>query len=406
MSTKELKLDLKDSDANSDNNRSDEQQMVATIRRSRSVPVCKALISDTARMKRLLRFAKHSNPNDEEVFRKTYEEDEGYASKTSSAEEQMSKAAGEYQLHVIGTRSGQMEGTDAVLSNNLLMVNQKYARFSYTHEKYQSIPNTPRLLGAGILEPYKNNMGHTSRHNESGHLYNYRDRREVTLHNIQDIRPTSIVLKKISMQNSCSEADLESMEKIPEWNQACAIDFKPTATPRKLKLDEASKREQYPIHNTSPELKFGVKTRISATKVPYKSVSDSGRKSLRRSDTYVHDVAPRGVPEVDNQPTLALPLGELIPAMDRSIRNNQTPRNSGVNPSDATPTESNGSGAENTNNKNLIRQKKGGDADYTFPSNETKHALLKSSTDLLGRTIGQVRWLTSHDVTLISPKVT
>ncbi|KAL5016489.1 hypothetical protein ScPMuIL_006078 [Solemya velum] len=206
----DLRLELND-DEKTENDMLD-AQATGALRRSRSVPVCKSLMSDTARLKRLLRFAKHTNTNEEENgIKKGFDEDEGYASKTSSAEDQLSKTTDGYELHVIGTRPG---------------------------------------LGAA----------------EGRILFS-------------------------------------------------------------------------------------------------------------------------GTADADSQQGLALPLGELIPAMDRSMKNTpRSPRGGNLN---SAPTGLNDSGGENSTDKNTPQQRKDGDVEYTFPSSETKHALLKSSTDLLGRTIGQ-----------------
>lgn len=291
-------------------------------KRSRSVPV--PYIPDRSEQnpsfRRLLYYARKYGSKDEPVE----EEDEGYGSKTPSAEDKDVTSLFE-GFSAQGFRESSVD------NNGNAEKGKKFAKFLYTHQ----IPRATSLFEESEDER-ANRFGRPSlKYYKTGYVEekdNLFVRRMLTrshtsvgqyesssFHNIEDMKP-AIVPRKITIQNA-QEDDTTPRGEQP----TAAIEKKTFYEPHKTIVKQnafaqsQSDRPQYPVNCTSPEFKFAHLTQRPTSKKQQRdsNPSSSMRKGLTDS------AKKRRTPNFElfrAHTSVCMPLGDLLPAVDRSLK--------------------------------------------------------------------------------------
>lgn len=291
-------------------------------KRSRSVPV--PFIPDRSEQgpsfRRLLYYARKYGSKDGPVE----EEDEGYGSKTPSAEDK--------DVTSLFEGFSAQSFREASLDNNGHMEKgKKFAKFLYTHQ----IPRATSLFEESEDER-TNRFGRQSlKYYKTGYVEEKESlfvRRMLTrshtsvgqyesssFHNIEDMKP-AIVPRKITIQNAQED------ETTPRGEQPAApLEKKTFYEPHKTVVKQnafaqsQSDRPQYPVNCTSPEFKFAHLPQRPTSKKQQRDANPSSntRKGLTES------AKKRRTPSFElfrAHTSVCMPLGDLLPAVDRSLK--------------------------------------------------------------------------------------
>ncbi|XP_061197793.1 uncharacterized protein LOC133205905 isoform X2 [Saccostrea echinata] len=291
------------------------------LKRSKSVPVhyMPERPENAPSFRRLLYYARKYGSNDDGVLD---EEDEGYGSKTPSAEDKDVTS-------LFDGFSGRRFLENSLDSNG--NGERKFAKFSYTHQ----IPKATSLFEESEDEKTRKNSERDIRCYKTGYIEE-RDKSTVrkllnrshtsighyessTFCAIEDLKP-AIVLRKITIQNA-QEDNASSCEQ-PNVQTEKKTFYEPhkTIVRQNSFAQSQSDRAQYPVYCTSPEFKFShlPQQRPSSKKQPReRNPSANGKKSKMESAR-----KPR-TPNLDlyrAHTSVCMPIGDLLPAVDRSLR--------------------------------------------------------------------------------------
>lgn len=291
-------------------------------KRSRSVPV--PFIPDRSEQgpsfRRLLYYARKYGSKDNPVE----EEDEGYGSKTPSAEDKDVTSLFE-GFSAQGFREASLD------NNGHMEKGKKFAKFLYTHQSpratslfEESEDERANRFGRQSLKYYKTGYVEekeslfvrrmlTRSHTSVGQY------ESSSFHNIEDMKP-AIVPRKITIQNAQED------ETTPRGEQPAApLEKKTFYEPHKTVVKQnafaqsQSDRPQYPVNCTSPEFKFAHLPQRPTSKKQQRDAnpSSSTRKGLTES------AKKRRTPSFElfrAHTSVCMPLGDLLPAVDRSLK--------------------------------------------------------------------------------------
>ncbi|KAJ8306637.1 hypothetical protein KUTeg_017182 [Tegillarca granosa] len=299
------------------------------LRRSKSVPVGENVefqIAKNAKLRRLLKIARFYGSK-ENLLEDDNEDicDEGYGSKTPSAEdkEDRRKPFNLLTWSITGQGLGNRE-------NSTLFYKQPVGKFSYTHQgnksqlygdseddkddresmgdmsariRYyqQRLRETPREKGdyEKLLERTYSSQGKS---NESTPSYNL------------DIKPVTMVLRKITIQDSKESNKSNEPKEIDGLPKTYLFRTNTSFPMERIKeKTQYSDRTQLQMGNTSPEFKFSNSSTVTSQAVAKKILRPSSKADLfKRTHLPYFDF---------EQTNSSMPIGDLLPAVDRSIFN-------------------------------------------------------------------------------------
>lgn len=270
-------------------------------------------------------------------------DDEGYGSKTPSEEKDLLKMNDSTSTCFVSSWGGTnvMNGryADSMVGSSANTI----GRFSYTHQAAPSKtmvygdsedenspaeptepprdfiihnygPRPPRVK-SGVINRKRPDSSHASR--AQSPYDNYR--------NLDDLKPMTMILRKISIQDSQDENKPNPPEEEPE----AMYDLQTSVAKMYIGAHEQSDRANYPMACTSPEFKFSqfprpksrgvTRVRIDSAQKPKIALDTSkslsiGKDILRRSHIPLFDFSRA-------QSSVCLPIGDLIPAAEKSIQN-------------------------------------------------------------------------------------
>lgn len=290
----------------------------------------------SSQLKRLLKCAKLYQSNDNTIFDE--EDDEGYGSKTSSADDKLTRrlrendnSFGEWDVPLLDIDS------DLVYKPST-SVRTPAGRFSYTHQNTAK----PPLYGESDDEGIKDvETGRTDSSVGGIKYYNtgYQDNSQnyiskllertysqmshhkdiADMVKIRELRSTKLAVGRISIQdakdNGASASDQHGTSSNTDF-----YDQRKTLVRSNSSLQ--SDRTQYPMYCTSPELKFNTNTQRPASKKITRSIREEHSQRLAQTEL----INKTRFPYLDfyrAHSSVNLPLSDLLPAVDRSLRTRQ-----------------------------------------------------------------------------------
>ncbi|XP_048760273.1 uncharacterized protein LOC125669637 isoform X4 [Ostrea edulis] len=289
-------------------------------KRSRSVPVpyMPERPENAPSFRRLLYYARKYGSKDDAILD---EEDEGYGSKTPSAEDKDVTS-----LYDDFTGRGFQESSYDHNGNTDRV--KKLAKFSYTHQ----LPKTTSLYEesedekvirsgernmkyykTGYVEEKDNSFVRKMLHRSHSSIGQYETS---SFHGTEDIKP-AIVLRKITIQNA-QEENKPSREQSAKQAEKKTF-YEPHKTIVRQNSFVQNDRAQYPVYCTSPEFKFAHLPQRPSSKKQQREInpSASARKNMIESARRLR------TPNLElyrAHTSVCMPIGDLLPAVDRSLR--------------------------------------------------------------------------------------
>ena len=292
-------------------------------KRSRSVPVpyIPERPEHAPSFRRLLFYARKYGSKEDQILD---EEDEGYGSKTPSAEDKDVTSLFE-------DFSGQGFRETSTDNNGNTGSGKKFAKFLYTHQ----IPKATSLfeesederankLGKQTIKYY--NTGYVE---EKDNLFVRKmlSRSQTcvgqfessSLHNIEDLKP-AIIPRKITIQNAQDDSTTPRSEhSVANSDKGTFYEPHKTIVRQNSFVQSQTDRAQYPVNCTSPEFKFSHLSQRPKSKKQPREANPSGniRKGLVDS---AKKLKTPGIELFRAHTSVCMPIGDLLPAVDRSMK--------------------------------------------------------------------------------------
>ncbi|XP_052102913.1 uncharacterized protein LOC127736406 isoform X2 [Mytilus californianus] len=287
----------------------------------------------TSKLKRLLKCAKLYQSIENGVYD---EEDEGYGSKSSSADEKLSRDR-QFTCRNKETDLSGWEMPYLDLDSDFRSFNsaRKPAKFSYTHqstlksqlygdsedEGVKDLDTDRTDISSGLIKYYRTGYqdgtpDYITKLLERTYSHSHRDISDMV--KIRELRSTRLTVKTISIQDAKEGKNPPEQNKTATNNQKEFYDQQKTLVRSNSSLQ--TDRTQYPLYCTSPELKFNTSSQRPVSKKNVRSIREEHSQRLAQSEL----LNKTRFPYLDfyrAHTSVNLPLGELLPAVDRSLKN-------------------------------------------------------------------------------------
>ncbi|CAC5410915.1 unnamed protein product [Mytilus coruscus] len=287
----------------------------------------------TSKLKRLLKCAKLYQSIENGVYD---EEDEGYGSKSSSADEKLSRDR-QFTCRNKETDLSGWEMPYLDLDSDFRSFNsaRKPAKFSYTHqstlksqlygdsedEGVKDLDTDRTDISSGLIKYYRTGYqdgtpDYITKLLERTYSHSHRDISDMV--KIRELRSTRLTVRTISIQDAKEGKNPPEQNKTATNNQNEYYDQQKTLVRSNSSLQ--TDRTQYPLYCTSPELKFNTSSQRPVSKKNVRSIREEHSQRLAQSEL----LNKTRFPYLDfyrAHTSVNLPLGELLPAVDRSLKN-------------------------------------------------------------------------------------
>lgn len=290
---------------------------------------------NTSKLKRLLKCAKLYQSIDNGVYD---EEDEGYGSKSSSADEKLNRdrkfTCRNQETDLSGWAMPYLDLDSDFKSFNSA---RKPTKFSYTHqstlrsqlygdsedEGVKDLDTDRTDILSGPFKYYKTGYQDGTSDNITkllertySQMGSQRDIADMV--KIRELRSTRLTVRTISIQDAKEGKNQIEQNKTAINNQKEFYDQQKTLVRSNSSLQ--TDRTQYPLYCTSPELKFNTSSQRPVSKKNVRSIREEHSQRLAQTEL----LNKTRFPYLDfyrAHTSVNLPLGELLPAVDRSLKN-------------------------------------------------------------------------------------